>query len=354
MHERSDVGNHATAQVDKSAIGRVCRYASHFLINKWTANGVGPEARIEHRLSLLAKGPLLSFSLCEVLHFRGSMTDQRSGGPPSPIQSFSLGLASPHDATDDCGNVEFDSPALSGLTQWETSDGFWTTAFETHAQQVRHSFTHRKSERLPLIKDPQSLIEEQWTEPESTLLPHNPSSSHRNLKYSTGHEPDSESHGTFSQYTSSSHSTVIDSSLDLLGLTLSPPPRKRRRLEQQPAMAAELLQLPARCPCPIFEDERRNNQRHTCNGTHAKNMSELRLHMTRGGGGHQPHLTFLKLCGICKNDFVDKVVFSKWHGKNCHNHVPQRRGQAVNAYYLAFSAMVLSYMSGGAVRSTRK
>jgi hypothetical protein len=76
MHERNDVGNHATAQVNKSAIGQICRYASHHVTNKWTTNQVG-----FRNLQSLAfahyQRPSTSFSTGY------SMTKQGSKSPPS-------------------------------------------------------------------------------------------------------------------------------------------------------------------------------------------------------------------------------------------------------------------------------
>ncbi|KAF1829206.1 hypothetical protein BDW02DRAFT_178961 [Decorospora gaudefroyi] len=69
---------------------------------------------------------------------------------------------------------------------------------------------------------------------------------------------------------------------------------------------------------------------YTCRGLQAKNVAEVRRHCLRPlPGKRPPHLSFLKLCPTCNEDFLDEIEYEQNHGKdglNCGTPRKQRKG----------------------------
>lgn len=84
--------------------------------------------------------------------------------------------------------------------------------------------------------------------------------------------------------------------------------------------------------CPVYEADIILGRDHTCKGAREKNMSKIRVHMTRG---RQPHLDFLSRCGTCEEDIIDRNEFQQSHGLRCNNPRKQLRGDAAQQQWNA-------------------
>lgn len=95
--------------------------------------------------------------------------------------------------------------------------------------------------------------------------------------------------------------------------------------------------------CPIFHHETIHGLSHTCNGIIVRSMSDVRRHLTRPIRGRPAHLSFLKLCPTCNEDFVDKKVFEDHHGYEgeiCNNPQKQKKGEAAQAQWEALCTLI--------------
>jgi hypothetical protein len=93
--------------------------------------------------------------------------------------------------------------------------------------------------------------------------------------------------------------------------------------------------------CPFFVYQTQHKLPRTCDGHKAKNLSQLRTHLTRPGRGHRVHCSFLQQCTVCHDDFLDERVLVQ-HNQNCKNVRNQRRGAAADAYYPVFCNNILA------------
>jgi hypothetical protein len=135
----------------------------------------------------------------------------------------------------------------------------------------------------------------------------------------------------------------------------SPRLGKRKRTSQQLPMTSERSQPQEHLSCPIFRHETDRGLPHrACKGGSFKNMSELRLHMTRGSKRYPSHLKFLRQCEICKHDFIDEELFVQRHDERCNSPRSVRKGDAAKIHYTAFTAMILAYHADGTKTSTCK
>ncbi|KAH3996908.1 hypothetical protein HBI56_131800 [Parastagonospora nodorum] len=98
---------------------------------------------------------------------------------------------------------------------------------------------------------------------------------------------------------------------------------------------------PTMYECPFFVYQTQHKLPRTCDGHKAKNLSQLRTHLTRPGRGHRVHCSFLQQCTVCHDDFLDERVLVQ-HNQNCKNVRGQRRGAAADAYYPVFCNNILA------------
>lgn len=106
--------------------------------------------------------------------------------------------------------------------------------------------------------------------------------------------------------------------------------------------------------CPVRRAQKKLGQLpYTCRGVHAKNVAEVRRHLTRSLPGKQlPHLPFLKLCPTCNEDILDKAQMEQFHGKNgetCENPRKQRKGDAQQDQYHELYLKIKERLASGDV-----
>jgi hypothetical protein len=63
--------------------------------------------------------------------------------------------------------------------------------------------------------------------------------------------------------------------------------------------------------CPWFQAALAKRRPRTCRNPVLRNMADLRRHAVRG---RQPHMTFLRQCGTCRETFTNREVFESQHG----------------------------------------
>ncbi|KAF2732308.1 hypothetical protein EJ04DRAFT_525446 [Polyplosphaeria fusca] len=124
------------------------------------------------------------------------------------------------------------------------------------------------------------------------------------------------------------------------------PPPSSSQIDSLPAPAASLKR---QYPCPVFKAETEHGLPHKqCNGTAQKNMSGIRKHLERNHLKKEgsPQIDFVKNCGTCQEDIIDKTVFDQEHGNLCNKHNKQRRGEAADEKYDALYKKVEPLVAG--------
>jgi len=78
----------------------------------------------------------------------------------------------------------------------------------------------------------------------------------------------------------------------------------------------------------------------SCNGLDAKNMSDVRRHLSRY------HVEFLELCKICNVHVLDQTEFATSHGVRCANPQKQHRGKAAEGQWMSLAKQLFTAPPG--------